>query len=127
MQQAQTILIVEDENSVRMLAVRILKMAGFQTLEAADGLQALEVCEQQDGQIHAVLTDMNMPNMDGYELMKRLRTDYPHMGVVFISGFSEDDTLPANVTRKGMAFVQKPFSKDKLVSTIRATIAEAAE
>ena len=85
----ETILIVEDEPSVRMLTRVVLEPKGYRVLEAADGIEALRVWEQHQGSVHLLLTDIMMPEgLSGLELATRLQTRSPQLRVIFTSGYS---------------------------------------
>jgi len=119
---SETILVVEDEEEVRKLAVAILKKQGYRILEAAHGGDAFLICEKGKERIHLLLTDIVMPEMNGPELARRLRYFYPEMRVLFMSGYTDNAILQHGLLDKEMFFLQKPFSVEALVSKVREVL-----
>ena len=117
-----TILVVDDEESVRILCTRILERAGFQVLTAADGREGVEQYREHGETISAVLLDMTMPNLNGeetFEELQRLRQD---VRVILSSGFTEQETAD-RFARKGLAgFIQKPYRSADLILAIRRVL-----
>jgi PAS domain S-box-containing protein len=111
----QVALVVEDDTLVRSMAVRGLVEAGYTALEAADGRAALEMVRSHNGRLDVVITDIGMPELDGYELANRLRAERPDLPVLFMSGYG--DTDPAG------PFLQKPFGPDALVRMVAEVLA----
>ncbi|HWY43982.1 MAG TPA: ATP-binding protein [Candidatus Sulfotelmatobacter sp.] len=109
----ETVLIAEDQDEVRALACEFLQSAGYSVLTAADGTEALAIGERLGSAIHVLITDVVMPRMRGPELARRLKDLLPHIGVVFISGYTEE--LGTTKPLEGGAFLQKPFSRDELL------------
>ena len=110
-----TILLVEDEEMVRNLARTVLKMHGFAVLEAANGDEALLICQQYDGPIHLLLTDVVMPRMSGKELAERLARIRPDMPVLYMSGYPDQAIMNHGVVEGDIALIGKPFTPDALV------------
>jgi PAS domain S-box-containing protein len=119
---SETILVVEDEEEVRKLAVAILKKQGYRILEAAHGGDAFLICEQGKDRIHLLLTDIVMPEMNGPELARRLRYFDPEMRVLFMSGYTDGAILQHGMLEKEMFFLQKPFSVEGLVGKVREVL-----
>jgi CheY-like chemotaxis protein len=119
---SETILVVEDEEEVRKLAVAILKKQGYRILEAAHGGDAFLICEQGKERIHLLLTDIVMPEMNGPELARRLRYFDPEMRVLFMSGYTDGAILQHGMLEKEMFFLQKPFSVEGLVGKVREVL-----
>jgi CheY-like chemotaxis protein len=116
----ETILVVEDEDAVRLLVVNLLERHGYTVLQAASGVDALEVWQRARDQIDLLLTDLVMPGgVTGRELAERLRADRPALEVVYTSGYSTEETGPGEALIDGLNFVQKPYRPDKLMRTIR--------
>lgn len=115
----ETILVVEDEATVRRLAVRDLSRLGYRVLEAGHGDEALSVYEKEDGAVDLVLTDVVMPIMGGVELIKRLRQKNPALRVLYMSGFTEDLQLNGAAGGAGVAMILKPFTIEALTTEIR--------
>jgi len=118
----ETILVVEDEPTVRDLAVTILGSHGYQVLAASDGIQALEIGEVQDGPIHLLLTDVVMPEMSGRELAEHLRARWSEMRVLYMSGYSSEVVADYGVLNEGVFVLPKPFTLDSLTRTVRAAL-----
>ena len=116
---SETILLVEDDELVRKVAVAILRRSGFSVLEASDGGQALAISRKHPGEIHLLLTDVIMPKAGGHELAAELANQRPDIKVVYMSGYSNDEALRRAVVEQGAPFVQKPFTLDSLVAKIR--------
>ncbi|MBI3650767.1 MAG: PAS domain S-box protein [Acidobacteria bacterium] len=112
----ETILLTEDEETVRNLVHRVLEMLGYQVLEAADGATALAICESYQGPIHLLLTDIVMPKMNGRELAARLSQQRPETRVLLMSGYSNEQQ---SVCNRENNFIQKPFTPDLLAKKIR--------
>jgi PAS domain S-box-containing protein len=113
---SETILLVEDEDSVRRLARAFLENRGYTVLEARDGPHAVEICEKRDQPIHLMVTDMVMPKMSGSELAQRVAPMRPEMKVLFVSGYTGDSlALPGPQA----AFLEKPFGPGDLVKKVR--------
>jgi CheY-like chemotaxis protein len=121
----ETILIVEDESSVREYAVAVMQPLGYRVLQAASGLDALEVWKWHSARIDLVLTDMVMPdNITGRELATRLLTEKPSLAVVFTSGYSHAEALDIFGSDFTTRFVHKPYSPRLLAQTIREALDE---
>ena len=123
---SETILLVEDEDSVRRLARRILHHRGYRVLESRNGKEALEVATHHPGPIHLVLTDVIMPEMSGRGLVERLRAVRPTSAVVYMSGYTADDVVRRGLFEPGSRFVQKPFIPDELLGVIREILDEGS-
>jgi len=118
----ETILFVEDEQSVRELVRDYLTGAGYKVLEAHDGIQALEVAAKHAGPIHLLISDVVMPHMSGRELAVRLVSKRPELKVLFISGYTDDTVVRHGVLEGDMAFLQKPFNLKSLAQRIREVL-----
>jgi PAS domain S-box-containing protein len=119
---SETILVVEDEEKVLKLTVQILRGQGYAVLEAPHGDDALLVCEQHEGPIHLMLTDVVMPNMSGLELAKRLKAFHPEMKVLYMSGYTDNAIVHHGVLEKGMNYIQKPFTIEGLARKVREVL-----
>jgi two-component system cell cycle sensor histidine kinase/response regulator CckA len=118
-----TILLVEDEEGLRGLNARGLTSRGYTVLEAANGVEAIEVLDQRGGEVDLVVTDVVMPEMDGPTLFKVLRERNPGIKIIFVSGYAEDafeKNLPEN---EKFAFLPKPFTLKQLVAAVKETMA----
>ena len=116
---SETILFVEDEQSVRELVTEYLAARGYQVLDAADGMQALEIAAAHKGKIQLLITDVVMPRLSGRELASRLAATRPDLKVLYISGYTDDSIFRHGVLQGGMAFLQKPFNLKALATKIR--------
>jgi two-component system, cell cycle sensor histidine kinase and response regulator CckA len=109
-----TLLLVEDDESVRHFTRRILESLGYFVLEAADGLQALEVLKSHAGSVRLVITDVVMPKMGGMALAERIRAAPPAPPILFVSGYSEYGGGHNGIVSQGERFIQKPFNPQDL-------------
>jgi two-component system, cell cycle sensor histidine kinase and response regulator CckA len=111
----RSILVVEDEPTVRTMAVRTLEDAGYRVRHATHGREALDLIEAGDGRVDLVVTDLGMPEMDGHELARRLKILRPGLPVLYMSGYGDAGTVTP--------FLQKPFAPDDLVDRVGAMLA----
>jgi CheY-like chemotaxis protein len=118
----ETVLLVEDEESVRRVARTALEMGGYKVLEAADGGDALLVSRQYEGAIHLALTDVVMPRMNGRALAEQLVRARPSMSVLYMSGYTEDAISRHGVLEEGVNFIQKPFAPDVLLRKVKEVL-----
>jgi CheY-like chemotaxis protein/PAS domain-containing protein len=121
-----TLLLVEDEASVRAIAREMLVASGFNVLEAATGPEALAVAQRAKAPIDLVVTDVMLPGMSGGELADRLRATRPGLRVLFTSGHSDEAIGRHGVSRSDPAFLQKPFTYGAFVDKVRETLARPA-
>jgi len=121
----ETILLVEDDDSVRMLTRVVLVKAGYHLLEASDGLEALTVWDEAGGNIDLLLTDIVMPaGLGGRELAARLQENKPGLKVIFASGYSSEMAGRELMLRAGQHFIQKPCSPSELLQLVRRCLDE---
>jgi CheY-like chemotaxis protein len=118
----ETLLLVEDEATVRQLARKVLVRNGYTVLEAGDGVEALEVFRAHAAQIALVVTDIIMPSMGGPELVRRLRALRPDLRVLLMSGYTDDATLRRGFSRQDEAFLEKPFTPAALAQRVRSLL-----
>jgi len=116
----ETVLVVEDEDAVRQLAVESLARGGYVVIKAASGEEALRVADAFDGTIHLLLSDVVMPGMKGPELAARLRAARPSIRVVLMSGYAADVVTKADL--KEATLLSKPFSPGVLTSAVRKVL-----
>ena len=118
-----TILLVEDEEGLRALNARGLASRGYTVLEASNGVEAIEVLEQREGEIDLVVSDVVMPEMDGPTLLKEMRRRNPDLKMIFVSGYAED-AFEKNLPAGGQfAFLPKPFTLRQLVAAVKEAMA----
>ena len=115
----ETILLVEDEDVVRALTREILEEYGYTLICASNGQEALRICDEFDGRIPLMITDVVMPNMSGRELAERLTVRRPETQVLYMSGFTDDAIFRHGLIDHEMLFIQKPFSADSLAVKVR--------
>lgn len=120
----ETILLVEDEKMVRNLSRQVLQACGYRVIEAANGVEALKLCERTLIQFDLLLTDVVMPEMGGRELSEKLAKLYPKIKVLFTSGYTDDAIVRHGVINEGANFLQKPFTFDALARKVRQLLDE---
>jgi two-component system cell cycle sensor histidine kinase/response regulator CckA len=118
----ETILVVEDEDILRTLLAKFLRLYGYMVLEARHGGEALLLCERRPGPIHLMVTDVVMPQMSGRELADRLAPLRPAMKVVYMSGYTDDSMVHYDVGDLSVPFLQKPFKPIELVRQVHAIL-----
>ena len=111
-----TILLVDDEQSVRAIVVKILRRANYDVLEAESGEAALRIAEAHPGKIDLVITDMFMPGLRGREVVERLAPTRPGLRALFISGYADQDARTG--VPGGANFLNKPFSGTELAAAV---------
>lgn len=116
------ILLVEDEDSVRNLIQEILTEVGYKIFAASSGFEALEIATNADQPIDLVLTDIRMPKMNGRELAEKLLQGFGLQRVVFMSGYTDDAEIVAELIKNPTAFLQKPFSRETLLNKIQEAL-----
>ncbi len=122
----ETILLVEDEEALRRVAVRALGAAGYTVLTAADGEEALAAAARHEGDIHLLLTDVIMPRMGGGVLARELAKTRPSLAVVYMSGYTDDAIAHLGTLEEGVGFLAKPFTSDELRRKVRGALDAAA-
>jgi len=115
----ETVLVVEDDEKVRSLAVQILEGQGYRVLEAPQGVDAFLISAEHEGPIHLLLTDVVMPKMSGRELADRIASIHPEIKVLYMSGYTDNAIIHHEILKKGMNFIQKPFTIDGLARKVR--------
>lgn len=114
-----TILLVEDEDRVRILIKTMLVANGYTVLDAADSETAMAIYDKNKGNICLVIADLVMPRMSGRELVEHLKVDCPDLKVLYISGYTEQIIVSCNLMSPEIPFLQKPFSSAKLLGKVR--------
>jgi signal transduction histidine kinase len=118
----ETLLLVEDEDSVRGLARQVLAAHGYTVLDARYSADAVRICEEFPSPIHLLVTDVVMPHMSGRELIDRVRPSRPDMKVLYLSGYTDDAIVRHGVLKAGTPFLQKPFTPTALACKVREVL-----
>jgi PAS domain S-box-containing protein len=118
----ETILVVEDEDEVRKLALGILSKQGYRVLEASHGGDALLMMEQTREPIQLLLTDVVMPGISGPDFARRLKFIYPDLKVLYMSGYADNVIFQQGILDHAMAFLQKPFTVERLAGKVREVL-----
>jgi len=118
----EVVLLVEDEEPVRMLAGTLLKRAGYSIVEATRPSEATQVFDRLEGGVDLLVTDMVMPGGTGAELFLALVEKRPGLRVVFMSGYPEDPALESILSQPGTTFLAKPFTAERLMRTVREVL-----
>jgi len=117
-----TILIVEDDMSVRRLATGILRRSGYRVIESTSAEDAVDCAARHDGPLHLVLTDVIMPGMKGPEVYAKICQHHPEASVLYMSGYTDNVIARQGVLQEGIALIQKPFSIQGLLKKVRQVI-----
>ncbi len=118
------LLLVDDDPLILRIAEAILKPRNFNCVTASDGKQAVD--KLQAGSFNIVITDINMPNMNGMELLKHIVKHYPQTGVIVITGLSEDFSYVDVISAGAIDYITKPFDRDELLAKLKRVIREQA-
>jgi len=116
------VLLAEDDRGVRDLVTHMLSSQGYRVLTAANGGEAVLICESHPDQVDILLTDVVMPGMNGKELFERLRDAKPGLKVLYMSGYTDDAVVHRGVLEPGTPFLEKPFSPRDLVKSLRGVL-----
>ncbi|MCY3017945.1 MAG: PAS domain S-box protein [Planctomycetota bacterium] len=123
----ETILLVEDEEEVRILAHELLESNGYKVLLARNGIEALSVCKRRKGKIDMIITDVVMPRMNGPEMAQRASGLCPGVKVLFISGYTDGAVSSNGLLSSDTNYLQKPFTSGTLARKVREVLDFAAE
>ena len=118
----ETILLVEDERTILKMTTTMLQRLGYSVISAATPHEALRLAGEFASEIHLLLTDVIMPEMNGRDLAKNLSLHYPGLKCLFMSGYTSDIIAQQGVVDEGVQFIQKPFSKNDLATKIRMVL-----
>jgi len=119
-EQKETILLVDDEQSVRTIVLKILRRAKYNVLEAENGEAALQIAANHPGKIDLVITDMYMPGLRGPEVVERLAPTRPGLRALFMSGYADQDARTG--VPLGANFLNKPFSGQELAAAVETVL-----
>jgi len=119
---SETVLLVEDEETILRVGRELLTSLGYRVLTAPDGVRALEVVASHRGRIHLLITDVVMPKMGGFELATKLAEQQPGMRVLYSSGYTETAIVEQGVLAEGINFLQKPYSPSTLARRVREAL-----
>jgi len=120
------VMIVDDDALVTLLVERVLTTEGYRVITASDGCEALRTYKRFKSQIHLVILDYKMPDMDGYTLFNELRNVNPNVPAVLTSGFVEQEELDVMLANGLRGFIPKPLTQQKLLSKVRTLLDEIA-
>jgi len=119
------ILLVEDEDPVRLFSARALRNKGYAVIEARSGMEALEQLEEEAENIDLLITDVVMPEIDGPTLIAKAREKMPELKVICISGYTEDRFRPSDIEGEPVHFLAKPFSLQQLATKVKDVVLQA--
>lgn len=117
--ESETILLVDDDADLREFVSNLLQQEGYQVLKASGGREALDICARREGRIHLLLTDVQMPDMTGPELVPLALALRPHLPILFMSAQSSEAFHVLLKGRPAKPFIQKPFTPDALAQKVR--------
>jgi two-component system, cell cycle sensor histidine kinase and response regulator CckA len=118
----ETVIVAEDEASVRSLVARVLRDRGYTVLEASNGQEALDVAQTHAGEILLLITDIIMPGMNGKDLSARLQVIRPAIKTLYVSGYTENAIIHHGILDSEVDFLQKPFTTKNLVRKVREVL-----
>jgi DNA-binding NtrC family response regulator len=121
-QGSETILLIEDEDSIRAMVLGILTARGYNVLEAGRPHEALEISEKFEGPIHLLFTDVVMPQMSGREVAEQISAGRPQTKVLYMSGYTDHAIAHHGVLNPGVPFLQKPFTPEALTLKVREVL-----
>jgi PAS domain S-box-containing protein len=126
-QGSETILLVENTESLRNLAKELLKSSGYAVLDAESGREALRIASSFSGPIHLLLTDVIMPGMGGKQLAEQLTSLRPATRVLYMSGYSNDGIVQSGILESGALLLEKPFTREILLRKVRQVLDEVPQ
>jgi CheY-like chemotaxis protein len=118
----ETVLVVDDDPAVRRVASKVLRRGGYEVLEAEGGEEALAIAEERSDEIALLLTDVVMPGMGGRELSEIVRERHPHVPVLFMSAYTEDEVILRGIRVAEVHFIEKPFTVEGLRAKVREVL-----
>lgn len=120
--RGETILVVDDDASVRHIVAACLQSYGYRVLEAANAQEALEICRRHEGPIQLLLTDVVMPGMNGLELARHVMDLRPEIHVIVMSGIVDNTVIVNSTLKPTTPFFHKPFSLEELALKVREVL-----
>jgi CheY-like chemotaxis protein len=117
-----TVMVVDDDPDVRRVTARMLQHAGYATVEAGDGAEALRRLQHADVPIHAIISDVMMPRLTGTELVARLMVSRPALPMILMSAYSIEELRARGLYLSTVPLLTKPFNKERLVNIVRAVL-----
>jgi two-component system cell cycle sensor histidine kinase/response regulator CckA len=120
----ETVMIVDDDDFIRLLAERVLTAEGYRVVSARDGFEAMDHLAKLGAEVDLVVLDFVMPTMDGSQVLHALRKIVPNMPVIITSGFTENNGLRDLLAKGICGFIPKPLARNKLLLSVRSTIDE---
>ena len=124
---SETVLLVEDEETVREVVQRLLQHQGYAVHAAPNGIEALRLAREQDGCIDLVLTDVILPEMSGPEVADQLLSEWPRTRVLFMTGYATDEVARRGLLKPGDALLRKPFTLEDMAHTVRRVLDQVAQ
>jgi CheY-like chemotaxis protein len=124
--ERRTILVVEDEPSLRKLTRKTLSDSGHKVFEAGDAFEALELSRKTEAGIDLLLTDVIMPGMSGKKLADVLLAERPGIGVLYMSGYTDGEIATHGILEEGTAILRKPFTRDELMRRVEDALMAVA-
>ncbi len=118
----ETVLVVDDEAGIRSLIAKILRRENYRVLEAGTATEAAAIAAKHGSEIQLLVTDVMLPDRNGRQLAEKLVEALPKLKVMYISGFTDDESVRAGTFPPGARFLQKPFTLGALIGTVRATL-----
>ncbi len=123
----KTVLVVDDEEMVRRLVARMLVDRGYRVLVASDADEALDILRRTALRTRIVVTDLRMPGLNGRQLADTVLACWPHVRILFMSGYPADRLMNEGALLDGRPFIQKPFTGEQLVLRVRQLLADPAD
>ncbi|MEW6669827.1 MAG: response regulator [Thermodesulfobacteriota bacterium] len=119
---SEVILVVEDDEMVRKMTLKILERYGYTVLAAGDAQEALHICRAHKEHVQLILTDVVMPGMSGSDLVEELKETRPGLKILFMSGYTDNAIVHHGILDEGIAFLQKPFTPEGLARKVREVL-----
>ena len=117
-----TVVLVEDDDAVRVLTGTLLERLGYVAHVAANGVDALAQLDASPGTFDLILTDVVMPDMNGYQLYEEVRARHPDIAIMFMSGYADNVVAMGDLLDRGLQFIEKPFTLDVLERRVRGLL-----